>query len=172
MQLLVTPGREALVVMAACAALSLSGASRVPFYTRGEPREGLVVQEMLRSGKWLVPARPDDEPARKPPLYYWVAAPALAALPDRPELALRLPSAALGGAAVLGTWATARAAFGATAGLPTALVLATSFEWARAATSARVDMALAASLTAVLAAWVFAIRGERDRKSTRLNSSH
>ncbi|TMB04501.1 MAG: hypothetical protein E6J70_03905 [Deltaproteobacteria bacterium] len=159
MQLLVTPGREAVVVVAACAALALAGASRIPFYTRGEPREGLVAREILRSGQWLVPARPDDEPARKPPLYYWAAAAALAALPDRPELALRLPSAALGTAAVLGTWATARAAFGSTAGLPTALVLATSFEWTRAATSARVDMALAASLTAVLAAWTFALLG-------------
>src|SRR5439155_1487294 len=148
-------------VVAACAALPLTGASRIPFYTRGEPREGLVAREMLRSGQWLVPARPDDEPARKPPLYYWAAAAALAALPDRPELALRLPSAALGAAAVLGTWATARAAFGSTAGLPAALVLATSFEWTRAATSARVDMALAASLTAVLAAWTFALLGGR-----------
>ncbi|TMA54351.1 MAG: hypothetical protein E6J75_14030, partial [Deltaproteobacteria bacterium] len=165
MQLLVTAGREALVVLAACAALSLTGASRVPFHTRGEPREGLVVQEMLRTGQWLVPVRPDDEPARKPPLYYWAAAPALAALPDRPELALRLPSAAFGAAAVLGTWATARAAFGPTAGLPAALVLATSFEWARAATSARVDMALAASLTAVLAAWVLALRGGGRRRT-------
>ncbi|TMA43135.1 MAG: hypothetical protein E6J83_10630, partial [Deltaproteobacteria bacterium] len=69
MQLLVTPGREAVVVVAACAALALAGASRIPFYTRGEPREGLVAREILRSGQWLVPARPDDEPARKPPLY-------------------------------------------------------------------------------------------------------
>src|SRR5262249_8153204 len=146
-QLLVRAGREALVVLAACGALSLSGAARVPFYTRGEPREGLVVREMLRSGAWLVPERPDDQPARQPPLYYWAGAAALSALPDRPELALRLPSALFGAAAVLGTWATARAAFGSTAGLPAALLLATSFEWARAATSARVDMALAGSLT-------------------------
>src|SRR5439155_59430 len=139
------------------AALSLAGVSRIPFYTRGEPREGLVVQEMVKTDAWLVPVRPDDEPARKPPLYYWAAATALTLLPARPELALRLPSAALGAAAVLATWATARVGFGATVGLPAALVLATSFEWVRAATSARVDMALAACLTAVLAAWTFAL---------------
>src|SRR5439155_12228027 len=84
----------------------------------------------------------------KPPLYYWGAAAALGALPERPELALRLPSAVLGTGAVLGTWATARAVWGAAAGLPAALVLATTFEWTRAAVSARVDMALAAALTA------------------------
>ncbi len=154
--------REAVLVAAGCLALYLAGAADVPFYTRGEPREGLVVREMLRSHAWLVPARPGGELARKPPLYYWAAAGALGVLPERPELALRLPSAVLGTAAVLGTWATARVVWGAAAGLPAALVLATTFEWTRAAVSARVDMALAAALTATLAGWTLALaRGTR-----------
>ena len=155
-------GREAFLLIALSAALYLTGAGSIPFYTRGEPREGLVVQEMLRTGAWLVPMRPDGEPARKPPLYYWSAAVTLHALPEQPELALRLPSALLATAAVLATWATARAAYGAAAGLPAALVLATAFEWTRAATSARVDMALASALTIVLASWTFTLaRGSR-----------
>jgi len=129
---------EAAVVVSICAALYLPGLATVPFYTRGEPREGLVVREMVRSGEWLVPSRPQGEPARKPPLYYWAAVGALRASPDRPELALRLPSAVLATAAVAGTWATARAAFGAAAGLPAALVLASAFEWTRALVAARV----------------------------------
>jgi len=153
---------EAVLLAAGCLVLYLAGAADIPFYTRGEPREGLVVREMLRSGEWLVPARPEGELARKPPLYYWAAAAALGALPERPELALRLPSAVLGTGAVLGTWATARAVWGAAAGLPAALVLATTFEWTRAAVSARVDMALAAALTAALAGWTLALaRGTR-----------
>jgi len=153
-------GREAFLLIALSAALYLTGAGSIPFYTRGEPREGLVVQEMLRTGAWLVPMRPDGEPARKPPLYYWSAAVTLHALPEQPELAL--PSALLATAAVLATWATARAAYGAAAGLPAALVLATAFEWTRAATSARVDMALASALTFVLASWTFTLaRGSR-----------
>src|SRR4029077_21166656 len=115
-----------------------------------------------------VPVRPDDEPARKPPLYYWAAAPVLAAMPSRPELALRVPSVVLGAAGVLATWASARAAFGPAAGLPAALMLATSFEWARAATSARVDMALAACLAAVLMAWTFALVGGHGRRWTAI----
>ncbi|HZP40630.1 MAG TPA: glycosyltransferase family 39 protein [Candidatus Binatia bacterium] len=156
------PGHEAVVLVAACAVLYLTGLGDIPFYTRGEPREGLVVREMLRTGSWLVPARPEGEPARKPPLYYWLAATSLATLPDPPERALRLPSAIAAAAAVVGTWATARAIFGAPAALPAGLVLATTFEWTRAATSARVDMTLAASLTAVLAAAMLALeRGGR-----------
>ena len=149
--------REALVVVLTCAALYGPGLASVPFYTRGEPREGLVVQEMLRSGEWLVPSRSRSELARKPPLYYWSAASAMRLLPGRPELALRLPSAVLATAAVVTTWATARMTWGAAAGLPAALVLASAFEWTRAATSARVDMTLAAAMTAVLAGWTLVL---------------
>ena len=52
-------GREAFLLIALSAALYLTGAGSIPFYTRGEPREGLVVQEMLRTGAWLVPMRPE-----------------------------------------------------------------------------------------------------------------
>jgi len=65
-----TAGREALGLAVVCATLYLTGTADVPFYTRGEPREGLVVREMLATGRWLVPTRPAGEPARKPPLYY------------------------------------------------------------------------------------------------------
>jgi 4-amino-4-deoxy-L-arabinose transferase-like glycosyltransferase len=153
---------EAALVLGVAGTLYLTGTADIAFYTRGEPREGLVVREMLASGNWLVPARPEGEPARKPPLYYWLAAPALRAVTDHPEFALRLPSAVCATAAVLGVWATARAVFGAAAGLPAALVLATAFEWIRGATSARVDMTLAAALSLVFIAWVFAVeRGGR-----------
>lgn len=154
-------GREVAIVVLACAALSLPGLGRIPFYTRGEPREGLVVREMLDSGAWLVPRRPGGEPTRKPPLYYWIAAPVFSVLRAEPELALRLPSALLGTVGVLATWAAARLAIGPAAALPSALVLATSFEWARAATSARVDMALAAMLSVVLCGWMAILAGWR-----------
>ncbi|HZP40090.1 MAG TPA: glycosyltransferase family 39 protein [Candidatus Binatia bacterium] len=158
-----TAPREIVVVAAVAALLYLPGLASIPFYTRGEPREALVAREMVRTGEWLVPARPEGKLTRKPPLYYWAAAAALARLPDRPELALRLPSAALGTAAVVATWATARRLYGPLAGLPAALVLAVAFEWVRAATSARVDMALAAALTAVLVSWALAIAGASRR---------
>jgi 4-amino-4-deoxy-L-arabinose transferase-like glycosyltransferase len=140
-----------------------TGLGDVAFYTRGEPREGLVVREILRTGAWVVPRRPAGEIARKPPLYYWLAIPAAAALPQTPELALRLPSAIVGGAAVLGTWAATRAAIGPAAALPAALVLLTTFEWTRSATAARVDMVLAGALTIVLLAWMMVLAG-RDRR--------
>ncbi len=157
--------RETLGLVAVCAALYLAGTGTTPFYTRGEPREGLVVREMLATGRWLVPERPAGEVARKPPLYYWLAAICLRALPARPERALRLPSALGGTAGVLVTWVATRRAFGAPAGLPAALALATAFEWARAATSARVDMPLAAALAVAFAAWTAVATGGTRRRA-------
>jgi 4-amino-4-deoxy-L-arabinose transferase-like glycosyltransferase len=148
---------EGAILVVACALLYLTGSGEVPFYTRGEPREGLVVREMLRTGDWLVPARPGGALAKKPPLYYWTAAATTTLLPHPPERAMRLPSALFGTAGVLVTWAAARHALPAGAALPAALILATSFEWTRAATSARVDMALAAPLALLLAAWSAAL---------------
>src|SRR5262249_42648028 len=88
--------RAALLVTGISLVLFFTGLGWVPFYTRGEPREALVAREMLRTGEWLVPSRPEGELTRKPPLFYWVAASALTLFPDRPELAARLPSAVLG----------------------------------------------------------------------------
>ena len=157
-----TATREAVLLAVACALLYSSAATGgVPFFTRGEPREGLVVREMLATGAWLVPARPEGELARKPPLYYWAAAVAAQALPGRSETALRLPSVVLGIGGVLATWATARVAFGPAAALPAGLLLATALEWMRAAASARVDMTLAAALAAVFAALALSLAAPR-----------
>jgi hypothetical protein len=155
----VTRRREAWLLVVACLVAYGTGLGDVAFYTRGEPREGLVVREMLQSGEWVVPRRPEGEVARKPPLYYWLAAPIVRALPDARELALRMPSTITATAAVLATWAVAGAIAGPGAALPAALVLATTFEWTRAATSARVDMTLAAALTLVLVAWLRLLAG-------------
>lgn len=145
---------ELVLVLAGTALLYAAGSATTPFYTKGEPREALVAREILRTGEWIVPRRPDGRLTRKPPLYYWLAAAATTADPTSPERAARLPSIAGGVVGVGATWATARAAFGPAAGLPAALVLATSIEWIQCATRARVDMTLAAPLAVLLFVWV------------------
>src|SRR5262245_20069079 len=157
-----------LVLLVVCLLLFFTGLASVPFYTRGEPREALVVREMLRTGTWLVPERPDGELTRKPPVFYWAAATALTLLPDRPELAARLPSAILATAGVLVTWAVVHATFGAAAAFGAALMLATTLEWIRAATIARVDMALVAGLTLLFGAWLLVLARDRPRPGPAL----
>lgn len=150
---------EVVVLLAGATALYLAGSATTPFYTKGEPREALVVREVLRTGEWIVPRRPEGHLTRKPPLYYWLAAGATTLDPGAPERAARLPSIVGGTAGVLAVWATARVAFGAAAALPAALVLATSLAWIQGATRARIDMTLAAPLAVVLFAWVWMTLG-------------
>src|SRR5262249_17819796 len=68
--------------------------------------------------------------------------------------------------AVLLVFGLARTTVGDAAALPAALALATAFEWARAATSARVDMILPAALSVVFVGWTSMLAG-RDRRWLR-----
>jgi 4-amino-4-deoxy-L-arabinose transferase-like glycosyltransferase len=120
-----------------------------------------VVRGLATGGAWLVPVRDNGKLTRKPPLYYWLGAASWTLLPGRPEAAVRLPSIAGGTIGVLATYGTASLAFGPQAALPAAIVLATSFEWLRASTRARIDMTLAAPLALLLLAWVGALGGRR-----------
>ncbi len=50
--------------------------------------------DMLVNGRWVVPADRPGKPATKPPLYNWLAAPAVAAASYSSEVAHKLPSVA------------------------------------------------------------------------------
>jgi 4-amino-4-deoxy-L-arabinose transferase-like glycosyltransferase len=41
--------------------------------THGEAREGLVVQDLVARGHWVLPLRNGELPS-KPPLFHWIAA--------------------------------------------------------------------------------------------------
>src|SRR5882757_2714286 len=94
----------ALVVALAAAALYLTGIAEIPFYTKGEPREALVVWEMAHGASHVLPLRNGTEIPSKPPLFHWLALLASLALGTVSELATRLPSALLAIAAVTGTY--------------------------------------------------------------------
>jgi 4-amino-4-deoxy-L-arabinose transferase-like glycosyltransferase len=125
-----------------CAALYLWGLGALPFYTKGEPREATVVWEIYTSGEWILPLRNGHIIPSKPPLFHWLGVLLSVLQGEVSELTIRLPSATLAIIGVLLTYATGLALWGTEAGLIAALILATSFEWVRAATTARVDMTL------------------------------
>ena len=74
------------------------------------------------------------------------------------EFAIRFPSAALATIGVLLTYSTGVALWGVEAGVVAAIVLATSFEWSRAATTARVDMTLTVCMVAAFLFFLFLYR--------------
>src|SRR5262245_9750074 len=150
-------------VGAAWAVLQLYGLWLSPFYTRGEPREAIVVQDLVRRGDWILPKRNGVQLPRKPPLYYWLAGLAAHARGVVDETSVRLPSAVLSGVACLLVSGVATILYGTVAGTVSGLTLLTAFEWQRAGAAARVDMTLTFGLTLVFAGLLLFRRVERRR---------
>ncbi|MFI5395850.1 MAG: ArnT family glycosyltransferase [Candidatus Binatia bacterium] len=154
----------AVLVMVAWAGLELWGLGKAPFHTKGEPREGLVVWQMTHHGSWILPPR--DGPAglevpSKPPFFHWLGALTSLIHGSTDEWSIRFPSAALSLIALLSIFATGTALWSPGAGLIGALALMTMFEWARAATGARVDMTLTFGLQSAFLSLLFFMRSRR-----------
>jgi 4-amino-4-deoxy-L-arabinose transferase-like glycosyltransferase len=156
------PGREEtarsrrLVWAAALFAFSLFlyfwGLGRMPFYTKGEPREAIEVWEEVHNGHWILPMRNGRDLPSKPPLFHWLAGLTSLALGEVNEFSVRFPSAALATLSVLLVFWVGAKKWGTAAGVYAGFMLATNFEWMRAATTARVDMTLTAFLIAAFLA--------------------
>jgi 4-amino-4-deoxy-L-arabinose transferase-like glycosyltransferase len=143
------PRRLGLLVLLFATAIATAGIATIPFYTRGEPREALVMRAMVEGGGWVLPLRNGELP-RKPPFFHWIGAAAGWLLGGVDELTARLPSALSSVLAALVVFVWAGASGGAVGGALTALGTITSFEWMRAATTARVDMVYTTLLTITL----------------------
>ncbi len=133
------------------AVLQLSGLWDIPFHSKGEPREAVVVQDLIGAERYLLPLRNGYEMPRKPPMFYWLGGIAAALTGSIDEGITRLPSAVQSLCAAVLLLALAVVAGRPAIGLLSALVLLTSFEWMRSAVSARIDMTLALGTTASFA---------------------
>jgi 4-amino-4-deoxy-L-arabinose transferase-like glycosyltransferase len=136
------PFLTGLLLILLCALLYFWGLGALPFYTKGEPREATVVWEIWTSGEWVLPLRNGHIIPSKPPLFHWLGTLLSYSWGEISELTIRLPSALLATVGVLLTYRTGVALWGVETGFLAAVILASSFEWVRAATTARVDMTL------------------------------
>jgi 4-amino-4-deoxy-L-arabinose transferase-like glycosyltransferase len=130
----------------------------LPFYTKEESREATVVWEIYTSGECILPLRNGHIIPSKPPLFHWLGALVSLAWGKVSELTIRLPSALLAIVGVLLTYGAGTALWGVEAGLIAALILATSFEWIRAAKTARVDMTLTVCMVMAFLFFLFLYR--------------
>ena len=151
--------RALLILAVLFAVLLFWGLGELPFYTRGEPREGLVVQAMQSSGNWILPVVNGAYIPFKPPLFHWLALLAGLLFGGIDEFTLRLPSALLAAAGVLMTYRVGARLWGERAGIISGIVLALCAEWWQAGTAAQVDMTLAFFVSA--ACWYFYFLYER-----------
>ena len=144
-------------------------------WDQAQPRTvSYTVDILLNGGKhWILPVEAGSIPATKPPLYNWLAVPAVAVLGFSSDLGHKLPSvvsACLLWLLVvrLGRWLDPVAGGGV--GWLAAAMLAASYFWAKLAYLARPDMLLTLLLTV---GWVAATavvvddRGAEGRRSRR-----
>ncbi len=137
-------------LLALCSLLYFPYLGKLPFFNKGEPREALVVQEIVRHGNWLFPLKRGEEVPSKPPLFHWLAALTSMIGGEVSEMTVRFPSALLATASVLLLYGLGRRLFGGETAFLAGLVLATTVAYQSEAVVARVDMTLAFFATVVL----------------------
>jgi 4-amino-4-deoxy-L-arabinose transferase-like glycosyltransferase len=138
----------------------------IPFYERGEPREGLVVAEMNSSGNLILPRVNGDYIPFKPPLFHWMGVLAARIFGGVNEFSLRLPSALLGTLGVLLTYFAGARLWGERAGLIAGLVLVSNVQWRQGAALVQVDMTLAFFMLAAFLSFFFLYRGGGGSKKS------
>ena len=154
--------RSIFLLLALCFLLFFWGLGDIPFYSRGESREGLVVLEMYTTGNWILPLVNGEYIPFKPPLFHWVGVVIASLLGYVSEFIIRFPSALFGLLGVALTYAAGRRLWGEQCGFIAAIVLATSPEWWRAATIAQVDMTLTFFILAALLQFLFVYQERRS----------
>ncbi len=134
-----------LLILLIAIILNFTGLSK-PFSSKGEPREALVAQAMLKTGNWILPSRYGDEFATKPPFAHWMMATASSINGQVTELTSRLPSVLFSLAALIVFYQFIFKNYSEKTALLSSLILIFSVEWFRSANEARVDMILSATM--------------------------
>jgi len=118
---------------------------------------------MHSTGNWILPSINGEYIPFKPPLFHWLGVLVAIVVGRVDEFTVRFPSALLGTLGVLMTYYVGERLWTRKAGLVAAVVLATSFEWRKAATITQVDMTLAFSISAALMLFYLLYREDRSR---------
>jgi 4-amino-4-deoxy-L-arabinose transferase-like glycosyltransferase len=130
-----------------CGVLFFLFLGRTPFHNKGEPREALVVQDIVDNGNWLFPLKLGRDIPSKPPLFHWMGAISSILWGEMTETTIRFPSALLATLGVLLVYYLGAKLYGQETGLFAGLMLATTVVYQNAAVEARVDMTLVFFLT-------------------------
>ena len=124
-----------------------------PIGHHGEAREGLVVQDVVQHGHWMLPRRNGELPS-KPPLFHWIAAVTTHALGPS-DASLRAASALAAVVVLLATHALGVLIGGRRTGWLAGAILLGMAPFLHAAAEARVDMVFTAAITVALAGFAF-----------------
>lgn len=140
--------RQTLLLAILLAILFIPWLGETLFNTKGEPREAIVAMSMLDSGDWILPVSYGQDIPYKPPLFAWLIAIFSCIFNNSvvSEMTSRLPSAIAAIGLLIALWRMFELRIGRTKAWAVTLILATSFEFFRAASACRVDMVLTACM--------------------------
>jgi 4-amino-4-deoxy-L-arabinose transferase-like glycosyltransferase len=139
-----------LILGCVCGVAFFANLGGVPFYDKGEPREALVVQDIVLNGNWIFPLKAGEQIPSKPPLFHWAGALASFGWGQMTEATVRFPSALFATLGVLLVFYLGTKLYDPMTGLFAGLILASTAVYQAAAVEARVDMTLTFWLTLTL----------------------
>jgi 4-amino-4-deoxy-L-arabinose transferase-like glycosyltransferase len=131
-----------------CSLLFILGVGRWDLWNPDEPRYAQVSKEMVERGDWILMHVNGNIYVDKPPLFFWLIALSSFLWQGFTSFSARFPSAFLSTLTALLTFSLGKKLYGARTGFFSALILATSFEFAYLSTRANIDATLTFFTTA------------------------
>ncbi len=140
---------NARLALPALAAVTLTAIFDHELWTPDEPRDAEIAREMADGGSWAVPTLNRKPHLEKPPMFFWSAAAAFKILGAHAWVG-RIPSVLFSWGTLLFTFLLARRMFGRETAWRAALLLATTWGYAKITHKCTVDNALVFCTTGTL----------------------
>jgi 4-amino-4-deoxy-L-arabinose transferase-like glycosyltransferase len=136
------------ILLSFCFFLFIVGVGRWDLWNPDEPRYAQVAKEMVGTGDWILMHVNGKTYEDKPPLFFWLIALSSFLWQGFTSFSARFPSGLFGTLTVLLTFFLGKKLYGSRTGFLSALILATSFEFAYLSTRANIDATLTFFTTA------------------------
>jgi 4-amino-4-deoxy-L-arabinose transferase-like glycosyltransferase len=143
-----------LILIGLCVVLYFVNIGRWDLWDPDEPRYGQVAREMVNGGDWIIMHFNGKVYADKPPLFFWAIALSSFLWKGFHSFSVRFPSAFFGTLTVLLTFFLGKKLYCRRTGFFSALVLATTLEFAYLAVRANIDATLTFFTTASIFCFV------------------
>lgn len=141
-QLFQQPWVQIIVLLVFCSLLFILGVGRWDLWNPDEPRYAQVAKEMVERGDWILMHVNGNTYVDKPPLFFWLIALSSSLWQGFTSFSARFPSGLFSTLTVLLTFFLGKKLYGSRTGFLSALILATSFEFAYLSTRANIDATL------------------------------
>jgi 4-amino-4-deoxy-L-arabinose transferase-like glycosyltransferase len=173
-QLFQQSGVQIFILLSFCFFLFILGIGRWDLWNPDEPRYAQVAKEMVSTGDWILMHVNGKTYVDKPPLFFWLIALSSFLWQGFTSFSARFPSGLFSTLTVLLTFFMGKKLYGSRTGFLSALILATSFEFAYLSTRANIDATLTFFTTASIfffLHWYQHSKGEGDEEKDKRSLS-